>query len=79
MHEEVETQVAEAAFKEEFQPTHDVFLQVRDLWDEFDRNHNKGILTRDVTAARRRARVLSIEIAKLLKDYRGLSNAIGKT
>lgn len=60
------------------QPLHDIFLELSTYWDQFARDHRKGVVEKDVNAARRRARVVSIEIAKLLKEYRSLSNDISK-
>lgn len=79
MHEEATEQTAELAFNEDLQDLHDAFLSLRDLWEEFERDHYKGSVRRDVNAARRRARVVSIEIAKRLKEYRAVSNSVGRS
>lgn len=54
------------------------YLELEKLWEDFKTYHHKGVVKRDVNAARRRARVVSIELAKQLKEYRTLSNNIGK-
>ena len=78
MHEEAERQLVGNARTEELQPLHDVFLQIEQLYEQLRHDHYKGVVNGDVNAARRRARVVSSEIAKRLKDYRLVSNEHGK-
>lgn len=78
MHEDAKAQPVGTATTESLQPLHDVFLQIDQLYSQFVADHSKGAVQGDVNAARRRARVVSSEISKLLKSYRMLSNEYGK-
>lgn len=78
MYEETKEQAVENAKTEDLQPLHDRYLEVEALFKQFKSDHYRGVVNGDVNAARRRARVVSSELGKQLKDYRMLSNEHGK-
>lgn len=77
-HEVAQDQSQDPAFNKELQPIHNLFQEIESIWTKLKQDHVKGVVTRDVNAARRRARVLSVELSKKLKEYRELSKDYGK-
>lgn len=73
-----EEETGELAYNEDLQHLHDMYLELREVWENFTTEHYKGIVKRNSNVSRRRARVLSSEIAKKLKEYRAASNEFGK-